>query len=185
MIMVFFVRRLIWILKVGPVNILGDACVFIVESTDGKQISTSHQSGIDTIIHGVRTLYLFEIKLVNKYTIIYNIDTVRRIIMSSNTDIAYEVLSPWADADPVPFRTINARINDLAGKKIGLFCNTKRVAEPTLKVIEDRLKNEYTSVTFSWFYNTAPNEAIIEQPRKDEFENWLKGVDEVIAAYGD
>ena len=110
---------------------------------------------------------------------------VRRKIMSSNTDIGYEVLSPWADADPVPFRAINDRISGLAGKKIGLFCNTKRVAEPTLKVIEARLKEKYPSATFSWFYNTVPNEAIIEQPRKDEFENWLKGVDEVIAAYGD
>jgi hypothetical protein len=105
--------------------------------------------------------------------------------MSSNTSIAYEVLSPWADADPVPFRAINARIGDLVGKKIGLFCNTKRVAEPTLKVVEDRLQQKYPSVTFSWFYNTIPNESIIDQPRKDEFENWLKEVDEVIAAYGD
>ena len=105
--------------------------------------------------------------------------------MSSNTGMAYEVLSPWADADPVPFRAINARVNDITGKKIGLFCNTKRVAEPTLKVIENRLKRKYPSATFSWFYNRAPNEAIIEQPRKDEFESWLKEVDEVIAAYGD
>jgi hypothetical protein len=26
---------------------------------------------------------------------------------------------------------------------------------------------------------------MIEQPRKGEFENWLKGVDVIIAAYGD
>jgi hypothetical protein len=105
--------------------------------------------------------------------------------MSSNTGINYEVLSPWADADPVPFRPISARVNDLAGKKIGIFCNTKRVAEPTLKTVEDRLKKKYPSAVFSWFYNMAPNEAIIEQPRKGEFETWLKEVDEVIAAYGD
>jgi hypothetical protein len=105
--------------------------------------------------------------------------------MSSNKGITYEVLSPWADADPVPFRAINARISDLAGKKIGIFCNTKRVAEPTLKAVETRLKKKYPSATFSWFFNTAPNEAIIEQPRKDEFEDWLQGIDEVVAAFGD
>jgi ABC-type lipopolysaccharide export system ATPase subunit len=105
--------------------------------------------------------------------------------MSGNIENLYEVLSPWADADPVSFRAINSRVNDLTGKKIGLFCNTKRVAEPTLKVVEDRFKNNYPSVTVNWFYNTAPNEAIVEQTRKDEFENWLKGVDIVIAAYGD
>jgi hypothetical protein len=105
--------------------------------------------------------------------------------MSGKTNILYEVLSPWADADPVPFRGISVRISDLANKRIGLFCNTKRVANPTLKVVESRLKERYPSVTFSWFFNTAPNEAIVEQPRKVEFEDWLKGVDAVIAAYGD
>jgi hypothetical protein len=105
--------------------------------------------------------------------------------MSSKTEGFYEVLSPWAEADPVPYRAISPRISDLAGKKIGIFCNTKRVAPPTLKVIEDRLKKKYPTAAFSWFYNTAPNEAIIAQKRKDEFESWLKGVDAVIAAYGD
>lgn len=105
--------------------------------------------------------------------------------MGGKMESLYEVLSPWADADPVPYRAISARIIDPAGKKIGLFCNTKRVAEPTLKVVEARLKKQYPSATFSWFFNTAPNEAIVEQKRKDEFENWLKGVDAIIAAYGD
>jgi hypothetical protein len=97
----------------------------------------------------------------------------------------YEVLSPWADADPVPYRPISPRINDLNGKTIGLFCNTKRVAEPTLKVVEDRLKKKNPSVNITWFYNTVPNTAIVEQGRKEEFENWLKGLDGIIAAYGD
>jgi hypothetical protein len=105
--------------------------------------------------------------------------------MSTKTEGFYEVLSPWAEADPVPYRAINARTGDLGRRKIGLFCNTKRVAEPTLKVIEARLKNKYPTAAFSWFFNQAPNEAIIAQTRKDEFESWLKGVDAVIAAYGD
>ena len=105
--------------------------------------------------------------------------------MGVKTDNVFEVLSPWADADPVAYRAINSRVNGLAGKKIGLFCNTKRVAEPTLKVVEGRLRERYPSVIFSWFFNIAPNEAIVAQTRKDEFENWLKGVDAVIAAYGD
>jgi hypothetical protein len=105
--------------------------------------------------------------------------------MSGKTENLYEVLSPWADADPVPYRAINPRISDPAGKKIGLFCNTKRVAKPTLDVLEGRLKKKYPSANISWFFNTVPNEAIIEQPRKGEFEKWLKGVDAVIAAYGD
>ena len=105
--------------------------------------------------------------------------------MSTKTEGYYGVLSPWAEADLVPYRAISPRVSDLANKKIGIFCNTKRVAKPTLQVIEDRLKKQFPSAAFSWFFNTAPNEAIIAQPRKDEFESWLKGVDAVIAAYGD
>jgi hypothetical protein len=105
--------------------------------------------------------------------------------LSEKIENVFEILSPWADADPIPHRAISPRISDLAGRKIGLFCNTKRVANPTLKAVESRLKKRYPSATFSWFFNTAPNEAIVEQPRKGEFEDWLKGVDAVIAAYGD
>jgi len=105
--------------------------------------------------------------------------------MSSKTEGYYGVLSPWAEADAIGYRAISPRVNDLAGKKIGLFCNTKRVAEPTLKMIEARLKKNFPTASFSWFFNTAPNEAIIAQTRKDEFFNWLNGVDTVIAAYGD
>jgi hypothetical protein len=105
--------------------------------------------------------------------------------MSNKTEGYYGVLSPWAEADTIGYRAISPRINDLAGKKIGMFCNTKRVAAPTLKVVEDRLKERYPSVNISWFFNTAPNEAIVAQKRKEEFEDWLKGIDAVIAAYGD
>ena len=105
--------------------------------------------------------------------------------MSEKTESLYEVLSPWAEADPVPYRAINPRISKIDGKKIGLFCNTKRVAEPTLKVVEDRLKKKFPTAIFSWFYNTVPNETIVARERKGEFETWLKGVDAVIAAYGD
>jgi hypothetical protein len=97
----------------------------------------------------------------------------------------YEVLSPWAEADPVPYRAINPRISNMDGKKIGLFCNTKRVAEPILKVLEDRLKKKFPTAIFSWFFNTVPNETIIARERKGEFEAWLKGMDAVIASYGD
>jgi hypothetical protein len=106
--------------------------------------------------------------------------------MGENTDLSYAVLSPWAEADPIPFRGINARLNDLAGKKIGLYCNTKRVADPTLKVIEERLKKQYKLAGISWFYAMVPNLVVTEQKdRKEEFEKWLGGVDAVIAAYGD
>jgi hypothetical protein len=97
----------------------------------------------------------------------------------------YEVLGPWAEADPIPSRGINTRVTSLAGKKIGLYRNGKRAAEPTLKVVEDRLKKRYPTTTFTSFFNMRANEAIIEQDVKGQFEDWLKEVDAVIAAYGD
>lgn len=105
--------------------------------------------------------------------------------MADRTGAVYEVLSPWAEADPISFRGISARVTDLAGKKIGLLRNSKRAAQPTLQVVEERLKQRFPTAGFSWFSNLKPNETVIEQGRKDEFEDWLKGVDAVIAAYGD
>ncbi len=97
----------------------------------------------------------------------------------------YEVLGPWAEADPIPSRGISPRVADLAGKKIGLYRNGKRAAEPIMNVVEARLKEKYPTAEFTRFANIRANEAIIEQDAKDEFEDWLKGVDAVIAAYGD
>ena len=105
--------------------------------------------------------------------------------MAGKTDFSYEVLSPWAEADPVPFRGISPRLNDLNGKKIGLFRNSKRAAEPALRVIENRLRQRFPSATFSWFANDFRNEMVTETPAKNDFEAWAKGVDGIITAYGD
>ena len=105
--------------------------------------------------------------------------------MSEKAGCVYEVLSPWAEADYVHFRGINPRVPDLAGKTIGLLRNSKRAAEPTLKIIQDRLQKKFPAVKFSWFSNLTPNQALVDLPDKEEFEKWLKGVDTVIAAYGD
>ena len=104
---------------------------------------------------------------------------------SSQLNSQYDVLSPWAEADPIPSRGISPRLESLEGKKIGLFRNSKRAAEPMLNVIEGRLKAKFPNVEFTRFANLRPNEAIIEQDTKDEFEDWLKGVDAVVAAVGD
>jgi hypothetical protein len=105
--------------------------------------------------------------------------------MPDKTDCIYEVLSPWAEADPVPWRGINPRLTDLAGRKIGLLRNSKRAAEPSLQVVADRLKKRYPTIEFSWFANLRPNEMSVAQDIKDDFEKWLKEVDAVIASYGD
>ena len=99
-------------------------------------------------------------------------------------DNQYEVLNPWAEVDPIPLRGITSRPNDLNGKKIGLYHNDKRVTKPMLKLVETRLKQKYSSLTFKSFLR-APNLAIYEMPEKAEYDEWLKDVDAVIFAHGD
>ena len=53
--------------------------------------------------------------------------------MSENTNLQYEVLSPWAVVDPVPLRGLASRLDSLDGKTIGLFKNFKRAAGPILE----------------------------------------------------
>ena len=102
------------------------------------------------------------------------------------SQMQYEVLSPWAEVDPVPWKAISPRLSDLSGKKIGLLRNSKRAAEPSLQIVAHKLKKKYPDIEFSWFANLRPNEmSIAQDDLKDDFEKWLKGVDAVIGSYGD
>ena len=105
--------------------------------------------------------------------------------MTDKASSQYEVLSPWADADPIPPRGITPRVESLEGKKIGLLRNSKRAAAPLMKVLERRLKEKFPTAEFTEFANLRPNERLIDQDSKDEFEDWLKGVEAVIATFGD
>ena len=105
--------------------------------------------------------------------------------MTKKANSEYEVLSPWAEADPIPLKGISPRIESLAGKKIGLFRNSKRAALPIMNVVERRLREKFPTAEFTEFANLKPNEMMIEQDAKNEFEDWLKGVDAVIATFGD
>lgn len=101
-----------------------------------------------------------------------------------STDGAYEVLNPWAEADPVPLRGIAERMEDLAGKRIGLFRNSKRAAPLSLETLKTKLKEKYPSVEFSPFA-LMPNAGVLETEDKARFEEWIKEVDGVVFAYGD
>jgi hypothetical protein len=97
----------------------------------------------------------------------------------------FEVLSPWAEADPIAARGISPRLSDLAGKKIGLYRNDKRTALPMSEYIQAKLKEKYPTAEFSSFANLLPNQIITLTPHKKAFEDWLKGVDAVVAMVGD
>ena len=98
----------------------------------------------------------------------------------------YEVLSPWADADPVPMDGLTAeRVTDLNGKKIGLFCNIKQASHRIQPVLERRLKERYPEAEFSYYRGQAFSVSEMEPQNLDAFNAWIDGVDTVILAVGD
>lgn len=98
----------------------------------------------------------------------------------------YGVLSPWAEADPIPLRSISPRLTSLAGKKIGLFATAKRGSRPILTAVEKELKDRFPSCETSWWVGEGAYSILqVEGKNKSRFEEWVKGVDAVVAAVGD
>ena len=111
----------------------------------------------------------------------------------------YEVLSPWAEADPVPLVGLAPRINNLNNKKIGLFTITYKHASARVNaVVEKRLKAKFPTLEFSRFDrdrggdidNPDDSTGSDREPENakatvEKFEAWLNGVDAVVGAVGD
>jgi hypothetical protein len=101
------------------------------------------------------------------------------------SEYQWEVLSPWAEVDPIPIRGISPRVDTLAGKKIGLFANFKRAARPIQSYVEKRLKERFPDCETNLFDSTLPNVTETETENLQKFTAWAKDVDAVIAAVGD
>jgi hypothetical protein len=100
------------------------------------------------------------------------------MMSSSDGQSQYEVLGPWAEADPVPPKGLTApRLDSLEGIKIGLYNNTKKAAQPILSVLEKKLKEKFPASQISW--------CNLHTTSTPEFDEWLKNVDAVVAAVGD
>ncbi len=108
-----------------------------------------------------------------------------RLFAQSASESQYEVLSPWADVDPIPLRGISPRVDSLAGKKIGLFANYKRAALPIAQALEKRLNTMYPDSETILFHSTQWNVVETQTENKERFEAWAKGVDAVILDVGD
>ena len=103
----------------------------------------------------------------------------------SQRGMEYEVLSPWADVDPVPLRGITSRPQDLAGKKIGLFLNHKRAGHLSLSAFEKELLQRIPTATTSWYECTGHNIPEMLTEGKAKFEAWVDSVDAVVLAVAD
>ncbi len=97
----------------------------------------------------------------------------------------YEVLSPWAEADPVPARGITPRLERIDGKKIGLFANGKRAAVPMLESLEKLLKERFPAAQTSWYRCSEFNVPEMLTKGREQFAAWVGGVDAVVLAVGD
>ncbi len=112
-------------------------------------------------------------------------------------DSQFEVLNPWAEADPVPLLSLSPRISDLSHKKIGLLTmKYKHASARVQSVIEKRLKERFPTLEFSRFDRNrgadldASYDNLQVDPAQDKidlaaFEDWIKGVDAVVGAVGD
>ena len=97
---------------------------------------------------------------------------------------SYEVLSPWAEVDPVPLEGISPRLPDLRGRRIGLFHNGKVAAAPILDAVQAELSGRFDGLTFARFGRGA-NLEVAETPDRSRYEEWVKEVDAVVLAVGD
>jgi hypothetical protein len=98
---------------------------------------------------------------------------------------SYEVLSPWADADPVPLRGIAPRPESLEGKRIGLYSNRKRAAELALRAVERGLLERFPTARTSWYECTTVNLPEMLSEGKARFEAWVGSVDAVVLSVAD
>ena len=99
----------------------------------------------------------------------------------------YSVLSPWADADPVPLQGLAPRVKDLAGKKIGLFHNVKPASPLICAAIEEELKARFPTCETILYSNLQPPGAGSDfaGELRAKFEEWVKKIDVAVCAVGD
>ena len=104
---------------------------------------------------------------------------------ADKTGAVYEVLSPWAEADPIPLKGLAPRLDSLDGKNIGLLSNSKRTAPLILDVTEKILKERFPTCETSYFKGRSFSVSSLEPDRKSELDAWIDSMDAVVASVGD
>ena len=106
-------------------------------------------------------------------------------IAPDSSDIQYKVLSPWADVDPKPLQGISPRLDNLSGKKIGLFANYKRAAMPIARSLQAKFQAKYPDSEFSIYHSTQWNVNEIDTANGEKFKKWVEDQDAVVLLVGD
>lgn len=99
----------------------------------------------------------------------------------------YTALSPWAAVTSVYSRRgLNSPVSNLTGKTIGLFAHFKEHSPYMLKELAELLTEKIPGAKFSSYQYTVDTMELINDAEHDkEVKYWIKGVDTIIAAYGD
>ena len=99
----------------------------------------------------------------------------------------YDVLSPWSETDPLPPTGLTPRLDDLRGKRIGLFMNNKLAAPPIQDAVESQLRARYgDAVSITRFHRKDRGDAGNHKDDGPRYKRWLEEeVDAVIVAVGD
>ena len=104
----------------------------------------------------------------------------------------YQVLSPYAEVDPIVQIGLSPRVPDLNQATIGLYATFKEHWTLILMEIAKQLKQLYPGVEFSYFEYpkdlnayTQVAELAKDPEFRPKFEEWVGGVDGVIVANAD
>jgi len=97
--------------------------------------------------------------------------------MSEGT-VELKLLSPRGEIEPPPSFVPAPRVADLAGKKIGLYSNSKPGMDNFYAVVEELLKKKYPAATIVLLRGAF-------EIRDEEAEAWKKEVDTFVYGVGD
>lgn len=97
-----------------------------------------------------------------------------------------DFLDPVSEAEESERKPLSTRIDSVEGTRIGLLDNGKPAAGPILEVIENKLRNRYSSVGFD-HYALAEFNMLKDQDVLDDIQQWASdnSIDAVISAMGD
>ncbi len=92
--------------------------------------------------------------------------------------VELELLSPRGEIEPPPVYAPNRRVEDLAGKRIGLYSNGKPGMDNFYSVLAELLKKRYPTAT-----TTVLRGAF--EIRDEEAKAWVSQIDAFIYGVGD
>jgi hypothetical protein len=90
--------------------------------------------------------------------------------------VKLELLNPRGQIEPLPVFAPSPRLPDLAGKKIGLYSNTKPGMDNFYAVFEELLKQKYPSATTVFMRGAFEITDKDARALAQQVDTWINGV---------